>query len=113
MRRKIIALFMITTMLLVFAPMDVFAASAAVSAPWSVRSAKGYASYNRVHVEWTPVSNADGYRIYWAANGVKGNVLIKGRNAKKWTHYVTDSRLMDRNITYVIYAVKLSGNTID
>ena len=112
MRRKIVALFMITAMLLVLAPMDVFAASAAVSAPWSVTSAKGYASYNRVHVEWKPVSNADGYRVYWVANGVRGTVIIKGRNANKWTHYVTDSRLVDRNITYVIHAVKLNGDTI-
>ena len=106
MRKKFIAVLMISAMILTFAaPLSVSAASA--PKVWSVTWARGYSSYNRVRLEWKQVSNADGYRIYWAANGVRGNVVLKGRNTLKYTHVITDRRLLDRDITYVVYAVRL------
>ncbi len=106
MRKKFIAVLMISAMILTFAaPLSASAASS--PALWSVTWARGYSSYNRVRLEWKQVANADGYRVYWAANGVRGNVVLKGRNTLKYTHVITDSRLLDRDITYVVYGVKL------
>lgn len=111
MRKKILALILMTALCLVCGPAEVFAAGSdssetavSVEAPSQL---KAYSGYKRVTLEWPKAEGASKYVIYRAE---KGGKLKKIKTVSGSTVKYVNKVKVDKKYTYKIYSLDADGN---